>query len=76
LYSKNCPKCGHPALEHKHGRPMGGPSLLSGHPKWTRYCWHPVPVNGKEDLFSFCECQIPESDYARSGNFALIRVRQ
>jgi len=73
-YSNKCPRCGHTALEHKHRRPVGAPGLVSGTPKRSRYCWHPVPVEGKEDLFTFCECEIPEADYSRAGNYALIRI--
>jgi endogenous inhibitor of DNA gyrase (YacG/DUF329 family) len=74
MYSVNCPKCGHSALEHEYGKPTEGSGLMSGFSIWIRYCWHPVPVEGKEGFYSFCNCQIDDKDYSKAGSSALIRV--
>jgi hypothetical protein len=75
LYAKDCPKCGHSALEHKHGRPGEVPRTMSGPPVWVRNCRHAVPLEGKQGIFTFCQCQIDEEDYAQLENYAVIRAR-
>jgi hypothetical protein len=82
LWAKKCPKCGHPALEHKYGKP-GEPERDEIHlrnritgkttPPILRYCHHPLP-SGVKDFYGFCLCEIDEDDYHRVGNYALIRV--
>jgi acetyltransferase-like isoleucine patch superfamily enzyme len=70
VFGKKCPKCGHPALEHKQGKP-GETTIRYNEP---RYCWHPDPAPDKNDAFTFCMCKVEYGDYIRVGNHALIRI--
>jgi hypothetical protein len=72
LWSKKCPKCGHSALEHKHGRP--GDEVYRVTLNTQRYCHHPVQAGKDKDIVTFCLCEIKEEDYVRSGNYAMIRL--
>jgi hypothetical protein len=84
LWAKKCPKCGHPALEHKYGKP-GEPERDEIHirdpitgktkPPILRYCHHPIRgEKSLKDYYAFCLCEIDNDDYHRAGNHALIRV--
>ncbi len=74
VWQKKCPLCGHSALEHKGISPeTEGRSGSASHDSY-RYCHHPVEVKGKPDSFTFCGCVIRSQDYARAGNYHLIRA--
>ena len=68
-YSTKCPVCGHPASEHRTGRPGVTLSIVTA-PFY--YCNHAVPAN--EGLYEICDCVISGHDYHLSGRRALIRA--
>jgi len=69
LYVKKCPKCGHPARDHKL------PAIYRITSLGPRTCDHPVPVDGNKDLFRLCGCSMLDEYFTRWGNGAMIRVK-
>jgi hypothetical protein len=69
LYVKKCPRCGHPARDHKL------PAMYKITAPGPRTCEHPVPIDGNKDMFRICRCSMPDEYFTRWGNGAMICVK-